>query len=61
MPAISYIWATALKGMYMPDSTLSQELKQPKLLDDVRQYLRLHHDSIEEPPSKLEGFSDPKR
>ena len=30
----------------MPDSTLSQELKQPKLLDQVRQYLRLHHYSI---------------
>ena len=30
----------------MPDSTLCQELKQPKLLDQVRQYLRLHHYSI---------------
>ena len=46
MPVISHIWATALKGMYMPDSTLSKELRQPKLLDEVRQYLRLHHYSI---------------
>ncbi len=30
----------------MPDSTLSQELKQPKLLDEVHQYPRLHHYSI---------------
>ena len=30
----------------MPDSTLRQEIKQPKLLDQVRQYLRLHHYSI---------------
>ena len=30
----------------MPDSTLCQEIKQPKLLDQVRQYLRLHHYSI---------------
>jgi hypothetical protein len=30
----------------MPDSTLSQELKQPKLLGQVRQYLRLHHYAI---------------
>jgi len=30
----------------MSDSTRSQELKQPKLLDQVRQYLRLHHYSI---------------
>jgi integron integrase len=32
--------------MHMPDSTLCQEPKQPKLLDQVRQYLRLHHYSI---------------
>lgn len=30
----------------MPDATLCQEIKQPKLLDQVRQYLRLHHYSI---------------
>ena len=30
----------------MPDSMLCQEPKQPKLLDQVRQYLRLHHYSI---------------
>ncbi len=31
----------------MPDSTPSQAPKQPtKLLDQVRQYLRLHHNSI---------------
>jgi hypothetical protein len=30
----------------MPDSTPCQEPKQPKLLDQVRQYLRLHHYSI---------------
>ncbi|MBU0482871.1 MAG: phage integrase N-terminal SAM-like domain-containing protein, partial [Proteobacteria bacterium] len=30
----------------MPDSTLCQEPEQPKLLDQVRQYLRLHHYSI---------------
>jgi hypothetical protein len=30
----------------MPDSTLCQEIKQPKLLDQVRQHLRLHHYSI---------------
>lgn len=30
----------------MPDSTLCQEPKQPKLLDQVRQYLRFHHYSI---------------
>jgi len=30
----------------MPDSTLCQEPKQPNLLDQVRQYLRLHHYSI---------------
>ena len=30
----------------MSDSTLCQEIKQPKLLDQVRQYLRLHHYSI---------------
>jgi Phage integrase, N-terminal SAM-like domain len=32
--------------MHMPDSTPCQEPKQPKLLDQVRQYLRLHHYSI---------------
>ena len=46
MPVISHIRATALKQMHMPDSTLCQESKQPKFLDQVRQYLRLHHDSI---------------
>ena len=46
MPVISHIRATACIGIDMPDSTLSQELKQPKLLDQVRQYLRLHHYSI---------------
>jgi len=46
MPVISHIQATALKQMHMPDSTQYQEPKQPKLLDQVRQYLRLHHDSI---------------
>lgn len=30
----------------MPDQTMPQEAKQPKLLDEVRQYLRLHHYSI---------------
>ena len=30
----------------MPDATLCQEIKQPKLLDQVHQYLRLHHYSI---------------
>ena len=30
----------------MPDSMLCQEPKQPKLLDQVRQYLRPHHYSI---------------
>ena len=30
----------------MPDSMLCQEPKQPKLLDQVCQYLRLHHCSI---------------
>jgi hypothetical protein len=30
----------------MPDSTLNQDAKQSKLLDEVRQYLRLHHYSI---------------
>ena len=30
----------------MPDSMPRQEPKQPKLLDQVRQYLRLHHYSI---------------
>jgi len=30
----------------MSGSTLCQEPKQPKLLDQVRQYLRLHHYSI---------------
>jgi hypothetical protein len=29
--------------MNMPDSTLCQEPKQPKLLDQFRQFLRLHH------------------
>ena len=46
MPVISHIRATALKQTHMPDSTLCQEPKQPKLLDQVRQYLRLHHYSI---------------
>jgi Phage integrase, N-terminal SAM-like domain len=46
MPVISHIRATALKKMRMPDSTLYQEPKQPKLLDQVRQYLHLHHYSI---------------
>jgi hypothetical protein len=32
--------------MNIPDSTLCQESKQPKLLDQVRQYLRLHYYSI---------------
>jgi hypothetical protein len=46
MPIISHIRATALKKMRMPDSTLCQEQKHPNLLDLVRQFLRLHHDSI---------------
>jgi hypothetical protein len=46
LPVISHIWVTALKEMHMPASTLCQEPKQPKLLDEVLQYLRLHHYSI---------------
>jgi len=30
----------------MPESTLCQESKQPKILDQVRQYLRLHQYTI---------------
>jgi len=41
--------------MHMPDSTLCQEPKQPKLLDQVRQYLRLHHYSIHTERSYMEG------
>ena len=46
MPVSSHIRATALKQMDMSASTLCQEPKQPKLLVQVRQYLRLHHYSI---------------
>ena len=46
VPVISHIRATASIGTHMSDSTLCQETKQPKLLDQVRQYLRLHHYSI---------------
>jgi len=46
VPVVSHIWATASIEMHMPDSTLCQEPKKPKLLDQVRQYLRLHHYSI---------------
>lgn len=46
MPIINHIRATASRGTHMSDSTLCQETKQPKILDQVRQYLRLHHYSI---------------
>jgi integrase len=42
MPVISDL-GVSLWESYMPDSTKSQ---QPKLLDQVRQVLRLHHYSI---------------
>jgi hypothetical protein len=64
MPVISHIWATASIGMHMTDSTLCQELKQPKLLDQVRLYLRLHHYSIHTGRSYVvddEPESDPVR
>jgi hypothetical protein len=46
MPVISHIWVTASIEMHMPDSIPCQEPKPPKLLDQVRQYLRLQHYSI---------------
>jgi hypothetical protein len=42
MPVISD-FGVSLRESYMPDLTKSQ---QPKLLDQVRQVLRLHHYSI---------------
>jgi integron integrase len=45
-PIIILAAITPLKGLRMPDSTKDKEEKQPRLLDEVRQYMRLHHYSI---------------
>jgi hypothetical protein len=46
MHVISHSSPKALKGRSMPGSLSSEDSNQPKILDEVRQYLRLHHYSI---------------
>jgi site-specific recombinase XerD len=46
MQVICHSSPKALKGRSMPGSSSSEDSNQPKILDEVRQYLRLHHYSI---------------
>jgi len=45
-PCLPQAGPKALKGRSMPGSISSEDSNQPKILDEVRQYLRLHHYSI---------------
>jgi site-specific recombinase XerD len=45
-PCLPQAGPKALKGRSLPGSLSSEDSNQPKILDEVRQYLRLHHYSI---------------